>query len=445
MMKLWEKGIKTETMVEKFTVGNDVQMDLLLAPFDILGSIAHARMLNRIDLINDQEMADIGKELKQFYLEAKEGKFVIEPGIEDVHSQIELELTRKLGETGKKIHTARSRNDQILLDLKMFIREEIQRIVGLTASLFHSLIRQSNEFKDFLMPGYTHLQIAMPSSFGLWFGAFAESLSDDMQVMLAAFQVANQNPLGSAAGYGSSFPVDRQFTTDLLGFESLHYNSMYAQMGRGKTERIVAFAMSSLAGTISKMANDTCLFTNQNFGFLEMPEEITTGSSIMPHKKNPDVFELLRARCNKIQTLPYEIDRVTANLPSGYFRDYQVIKESFLPAFFSLESCLEVLERMIDRIKPVKGILDKELYKYVFSVEEVNKLVMNGIPFREAYQAVARQIKEGEYNPDHVVKHDHEGSIGNLSNDKIELKMDAVLRKFNFGKIDSAYKQLLES
>ncbi|MBN2480738.1 MAG: argininosuccinate lyase, partial [Bacteroidales bacterium] len=407
-------------------------------------SIAHAYMLSGIGLLSEQENKNIRNELIRLYHKAKRGEFQIEQGIEDVHSQVELILTQRLGETGKKIHTARSRNDQVLLDLKLFIRDEIKKMVICTTSLFSTLINQSNRYKEYLMPGYTHLQVAMPSSFGLWFAAFAESLADDMKIMLAAFQIANQNPLGSAAGFGSSFPVNRRLTTELLGFEDLNYNVMYAQMSRGKTERIVAFAIASLACTVSKIANDVCLFTSQNFGFLELPDEITTGSSIMPHKKNPDVFEILRARCNKLQALPNEIEHITGNLPSGYFRDYQVIKESFLPAFSLMKTCLEIADHMIAKLLPVMDIMKKDLYRYAFSVEEVNKLVLQGTPFREAYQKVAKQIIEGNFKPEHAVHHTHEGSIGNLSNDKITSKMKEVVEKFNFDRVESACRKLLE-
>lgn len=444
-MKLWEKGIKTSKMVEEFTAGNDSQLDLLLTPYDILGSIAHVIMLKEIGLLTSQECSDIRKELIGFYHQAERGEFHIEPGIEDVHSQIELLLTKKLGETGKKIHTARSRNDQVLLDLKLFIRDEIKKMVASAASLFSILIDQSNRYRDYLMPGYTHLQVAMPSSFGLWFAAYAESLTDDMKIMLAAFQITNQNPLGSAAGFGSSFPINRRLTTELLGFEDLNYNVMYAQMSRGRTERIVAYAIATMAGTVSKIANDVCLFTSQNFRFLQLPDEITTGSSIMPHKKNPDVFEILRARCNRLQALPNEIEHITGNLPSGYFRDYQVIKESFLPAFSLMHTCLETAGHMISKLLPEKDIMENDLYRYAFSVEEVNKLVLHGIPFREAYQKVAKQISEGTFQPERTVRHTHEGSIGNLSNDKITGKMKEVVEKFNFSRIESAYRKLLEN
>lgn len=443
-MKLWEKGIKTNKMVEEFTAGKDSKLDLLLAPYDILGSIAHAIMLHGIGMLTDYENKSIRKELIQLYHKAAEGKFLIEKGIEDVHSQVELILTQKLGDTGKRIHTARSRNDQVLLDLKLFMRDEIRKVVSLTSELFTTLIEQSNKYKEYLMPGYTHMQVAMLSSFGLWFAAFAESLADDMKLMLAAYQIVNQNPLGSAAGYGSSFPINRELTTELLGFEDLNYNVMYAQMSRGKTERIVALALTSLTGTVSKIANDICLFTSQNFGFMKLPDDITTGSSIMPHKKNPDVFEVLRARCNKLQVLPYEIDHITVNLPTGYFRDYQVIKESFLPAFNTMKECIEVANQMIIKLQPVKDIMGKDLYKYAYSVEEVNRLVLQGIPFREAYQRIAKQILEGSFNPEYSINHTHEGSIGNLSNDKITLKMKKVVEQFNFEKIEVAYKKLLE-
>jgi argininosuccinate lyase len=442
-MKLWEKGILTDKLIEQFTVGKDRELDLLLARYDVLGSIAHVIMLGSVGLVTKAEQDALHNELLEIYDIIGNGGFVIGEDVEDVHSQVELMLTQKLGDTGKRIHTARSRNDQVLLDIKLFIREELHQVVTLAGKFFDLLISQGERFKHILMPGYTHLQVAMPSSFGLWFGAYAESLTDDMQMMLAAYRVANQNPLGSAAGYGSSFPVNREQTTNLLGFDSMHYNVVNAQMSRGKTERCVAFALSSLAGTISKMAFDVCLFASQNFGFVVLPDEITTGSSIMPHKKNPDVFELLRARCNRIQALPAEIGNVIMNLPSGYFRDMQIIKESFLPVFGDVKDCIAMATFAMEKIKPVDNLLDDERYRYIFSVDEVNRLVMNGIPFREAYATIAGQIREGKYNPGQGLQHTHEGSIGNLSNDKIVLKMKEILGQFNFQKKDEAYRHLL--
>jgi len=443
-MKLWEKGIKCNEQVEKFTVGKDRELDLLLAPFDVLGSLAHVTMLEKTGLINTTDYNAIASAMTTLYYSIEAEGFIIEEGVEDVHSQVELQLTRKLGEAGKRIHTARSRNDQVLLDIKLYIRHEIRQIVEVTGRLFHTLQQQSEATKDILMPGYTHLQVAMPSSFGLWFGAYAESLVDDMQLLLTAFRIANQNPLGSAAGFGSSFPIDRQLTTDLLGFDAMNYNVVYAQMGRGKVEKTVAFAMSSLASTLSKLAYDGCLFMNQNFGFMNLPESFTTGSSIMPHKKNPDVFELIRARCNRIQSLPVDIAFLGNNLPSGYFRDMQIIKELFLPAFDELKSCVFMADMIINEIQINSNILNDERYKYLFSVEEVNKLVANGMPFRDAYKKIAETIQDGSFHPERKVIHTHEGSLGNLCNDKIALRMEKMMNEFNFAKIEEAVNTLLK-
>jgi argininosuccinate lyase len=443
-MKLWEKGIECNKQIEKFTIGKDRELDLLLAPFDILGSLAHATMLEKTSLISTTDYRAIASALTGLYYSIEKEGFCIEEGVEDVHSQVELLLTRKLGEAGKRIHTARSRNDQVLLDIKLYIRHEIRQIVEVTGKLFRTLQQQSEATKNILLPGYTHLQIAMPSSFGLWFGAYAESLVDDMVLLQAAYHITNQNPLGSAAGYGSSFPIDRQLTTELLGFDSMNYNVVYAQMGRGKVEKIVAFALSSLASTLSKMAYDVCLYVNQNFGFLTLPESFTTGSSIMPHKKNPDVFELIRAKCNRIQSLPNEIAFIVNNLPSGYFRDLQIIKESFLPSFDELISCLFIADLVMSQLEVNKNILGDDRYKYLFSVEEVNKLVTQGIPFRDAYKQIAETIQNGSFNPVMKTAHTHEGSTGNLCNDKIALRMDMVMNDFNFQKIDEAVNALLE-
>ena len=442
-MKLWDKNIQTDKLIEQFTVGKDRELDLLLARYDILGSIAHIMMLQQVGLLTAGERMALHRELVVIYNLVMQGKFILEEGIEDVHSQVELHLTRKLGEAGKKIHAARSRNDQVLLDIKLFIREELHRVVSLSHDLFKLLISKSEQYKHLLLPGYTHLQIAMPSSFGLWYGAFAENIADDMQMMAAAYRLADQNPLGSAAGYGSSFPINRQMTTDLLGFEGMHYNVINAQMSRGKTERLVSFALSSLAGTLSKMAGEICLFASQNFGFVTLPDELTTGSSIMPHKKNPDVFELLRAKCNKIQALPNEIDHIWGNLVSGYFRDMQIIKESFLPVFDEMKNCIRMMTYAVDKMIPATEILKDDKYQYIFSVEEVNKLVLEGMPFREAYKAVARQIQDGSYQSGHSVKHTHEGSIGNLCNDKIARKMEALMKSFHFETKDAAIQNLL--
>ena len=443
-MKLWDKDIKTDKMIEQFTVGRDRELDLLLAPFDVLGSLAHITMLRHIGLLTEIEFTALTDELINIYELTEKNSFVIEEGVEDVHSQVELLLTRKLGDTGKKIHAARSRNDQVLLDIKLYIRDQIQRVVGETEGLFDLLIQSSNLYRELLIPGYTHMQVAMPSSFGLWFGAYAESLCDDLKLLQAAYAIADQNPLGSAAGYGSSFPINRQMTTDLLGFSGMSYNVVNAQMSRGKTEKIVSFALSSLAGTLSKMAGDLCLFNSQNFGFISLPDELTTGSSIMPHKKNPDVFELIRGRCNKIQALPAEIGNISINLPSGYFRDMQVIKESFLPVFDEISSCLKIAAYAVPRIIPARNVLEDPKYRDVFSVEEVNRKVLTGIPFREAYKAVAKQIAEGSYNPEKTVNHTHEGSIGNLCNEQIIRKKEAVLNEFNFQRKDYAYRKLLK-
>ncbi len=442
-MKLWDKGVDINNAIEKFTIGRDRELDLLLAPYDVLGSIAHTMMLESVDLLTSEELALLHKELVNIYRKIEKGQFEIEEGIEDVHSQVELLLTRSLGEVGKKIHSARSRNDQVLVDLKLFSREKIRELTVDTTVLFERLIKLSNKYKDVLLPGYTHLQVAMPSSFGLWFGAYAESLTDDLQMLLAAYKIVNENPLGSAAGYGSSFPIDRQLTTDLLGFDQLNYNVVYAQMGRGKVERNVAWAMGNLASTISRMAYDLCIFMSQNFGFVSLPDEYTTGSSIMPHKKNPDVFELLRAKCNKVQALANELITVSNNLPSGYFRDMQIIKESYLEAFDYLIDCIGIAAFVIEKIKVNENILNKDIYKYLFSVEEVNKEVLNGTPFRDAYKKIGLAINAGDFNPQKDINHTHEGSIGNLCNDKIESKFKSLLIEFNFEKVQKAVEKLL--
>lgn len=441
--KLWEKNVQVDHEVDLFTVGKDREMDLYLAPYDVLGSMAHITMLESIGLLTKKELRLLLKELRAIYSVAEKGEFVIEEGIEDVHSQVELMLTRQLGDMGKKIHSGRSRNDQVLLDLKLFTRAKIQQIVKSAEKLFQVLLEQSDRYKHVLMPGYTHLQIAMPSSFGLWFGAYAESLVDDLRLMEAAYRICNRNPLGSAAGYGSSFPLNRQMTTDLLGFDSLDYNVVYAQMGRGKMERTVAFAMAGIAATLSKLAFDACLFNSQNFGFIKLPDQFTTGSSIMPHKKNPDVFELTRAKCNKIQGLPTQITLICNNLPSGYFRDLQIIKEVFLPAFDELNDCLTMVTHMMREIKVNEHILDDDKYALVFSVEEVNKRVLNGVPFRDAYKQVGLEIEAGQFVPQKQVNHTHEGSIGNLSNDKIAALMKEIMNTFQFEKVNQAEKELI--
>ena len=443
--KLWEKNVQVDQEVDRFTVGKDREMDLYLAKYDVLGSMAHITMLERIGLLTAEELQTLLAALREIYKVADSGKFVIEDGIEDVHSQVELMLTRSLGDRGKKIHSGRSRNDQVLLDLKLFTRAQIQALVTAVTSLFEVLIAHSTRYQAVLMPGYTHLQVAMPSSFGLWFGAYAESLVDDLQLLQAAYRVCNRNPLGSAAGYGSSFPLNRQLTTDLLGFDSLDYNVVYAQMGRGKMERTVAFAMAGIAATLSKLAFDACLFNSQNFGFIKLPDQFTTGSSIMPHKKNPDVFELTRAKCNKIQGLPQQITLIANNLPSGYFRDLQIIKELFLPAFDELKDCLQMVTHMMREVKVNEHILDDERYALMFSVEEVNRRVVAGVPFRDAYKQVGLEIEAGQFKPNKQVAHTHEGSIGNLCNEQIAQLMQTVVKGFGFERMNQAEKQLLNA
>ena len=441
-MKLWEKNYEVNAEIDRFTVGRDREMDLYLAPYDVMGSMAHITMLETIGLLSSDELRQLLAELRAIYREAAEGRFEIEDGVEDVHSQVELMLTRRLGDMGKKIHSGRSRNDQVLVDLKLFTRQQLRDIAELVKVLFDELIAKSNELKDVLMPGYTHLQVAMPSSFGLWFGAYAESLCDDMLFLQAAYRMTNRNPLGSAAGYGSSFPLNRQLTTDLLGFDSMDYNVVYAQMGRGKTERNVAFAMATIAGTLAKLAFDACLFNSQNFGFVRLPKECTTGSSIMPHKKNPDVFELIRAKCNKLQALPTQVTLIMNNLPVGYFRDLQIIKEVFLPAFDELKDCLNMTAYIINRMEVNRNILDNPIYDPIFSVEEVNRLAAEGMPFRDAYKKVGLEIEAGTFRADKHIHHTHEGSIGNLCNDKIEALMQQTIGSFGFEKVEKAEKLL---
>ena len=441
--KLWSKGFEINAEIERFTVGKDREMDLYLAKYDVLGSMAHITMLNSIGLIGNDELPVLLQELRNIYEICERGEFVIEDGIEDVHSQVELMLTRRLGDMGKKIHSGRSRNDQVLVDLKLFIRDELKNIVNCVNDLFGELIKKSNEYKDVLMPGYTHLQIAMPSSFGLWFGAYAESLTDDMLFLQAAYRMTNRNPLGSAAGYGSSFPLNRQMTTDLLGFDTMNYNVVYAQMGRGKTERNVAYALASVAGTVAKMAFDACMFNSQNFGFVKLPKECTTGSSIMPHKKNPDVFELIRAKSNKLQALPQQVLLIMNNLPVGYFRDLQMIKEVFLPAFEEMKDCLQMAAYIINKMEVKDDILDNPMYDPIFSVEEVNRLAVEGMPFRDAYKKIGLDIEAGKFVPDKAIHHTHEGSIGNLCNEHIEALMQSILDGFAFSKAEEAVKALL--
>ena len=443
-MKLWQKDKASLKEVERFTVGLDQQMDLFLAKSDVLGSLAHITMLETINLLQKDELAVLTAELRSIYQRIEAGSFKVEEGIEDIHSQVELELTRKLGDVGKKIHSGRSRNDQVLVDVKLYLREEIRLVVDDVKSLFDLLITQSEKFKDHLLPGYTHLQLAMPSSFGLWFGAYAESLVDDLITLQGAYRVVNKNPLGSAAGYGSSFPLNRTLTTQLLGFDALNYNVVYAQMGRGKTERIVASALANVAATIGKLSMDACLFLNQNFGFISFPDELTTGSSIMPHKKNPDVFEVTRARCNQLMALPNDISMLTANLPSGYHRDLQLLKEQLFPAIQNLKDCLGMVQLMLSNIQVKDNILTDDKYKYLFSVEEVNKLVLAGMPFRDAYIKVGLDIEKGAYAPERSVNHTHEGSIGNLNHAEIRQMMQQTLDSFGFARAQQAIVALLK-
>ncbi|CCY03211.1 argininosuccinate lyase [Prevotella sp. CAG:924] len=441
--KLWEKNFEVNKEIERFTVGRDRELDLYLAKYDVLGSMAHITMLESIGLLGKDELPVLLEELKKIYAMCEKGDFVIEEGVEDVHSQVELMLTRELGDIGKKIHSGRSRNDQVLVDLKLFTRHALKEIVDHVKVLFDELIVKSNQYKDVLMPGYTHLQIAMPSSFGLWFGAYAESLADDMLYLQAAYRMTNRNPLGSAAGYGSSFPLNRTMTTELLGFDSMNYNVVYAQMGRGKMERNVAFALATVAGTLAKMAFDACMFNSQNFGFVKLPKECTTGSSIMPHKKNPDVFELIRAKSNKLQALPQQIMLIMNNLPCGYFRDLQIIKEVFLPAFEELTDCLQMAAYIINKMEVNEHILDNPMYDPMFSVEEVNKLAAAGMPFRDAYKKVGLEIENGTFKADKHIHHTHEGSMGNLCNDRIEALMDQTLSEFHFDRMLEAERRLL--
>ncbi|MEP6735740.1 MAG: argininosuccinate lyase [Chryseolinea sp.] len=442
-MKLWQKDKTSRSEVDKFTVGKDRDMDLFLAPFDIVGSLAHITMLESIGLLTADELNVLSAELKAMYARVESGNFSVEKDVEDIHSQVELELTKKLGEVGKKIHSGRSRNDQVLVDIKLFLRSVIEDVVCETKSLFDLLISQSERHKEFLLPGYTHLQLAMPSSFGLWFGAYAESLVDDLITLQAAYRIVNKNPLGSAAGYGSSFPLNRTMTTKLLGFEDLNYNVVYAQMGRGKTEKIVAASLSNIASTLGKLSMDACLFLNQNFGFISFPDDLTTGSSIMPHKKNPDVFELIRARCNQLQALPNDIALATANLPSGYHRDMQLLKEILFPAFQNLVDCLGMARLMLSNITVKADILQDPKYRFLFSVEEVNRLVLSGLPFRDAYKKVGLDIEKGNFDPDKHLHHTHEGSIGNLCLPEISASMNAVLEGFYFANTKSAMEKLL--
>lgn len=442
-MKLWQKDKSSLKEVEKFTVGKDQEMDLFLASFDILGSLAHITMLESIGLLTRDELRLLTAELRKIHTKIGAGEFRVEEGVEDIHSQVELALTQKLGDVGKKIHSGRSRNDQVLVDIRLYLRFEITEVVREVKDLFDLLVHQSEKYKDHLLPGYTHFQLAMPSSFGLWFGAYAESLVDDLHTVYGAFRVVNKNPLGSAAGYGSSFPLNRTMTTELLGFEELNYNVVYAQMGRGRTERVVASAFSNIASTLSRLAMDACLFLNQNFGFISFPDELTTGSSIMPHKKNPDVFELIRGRCNQLIALPNDISVMTGNLPSGYHRDMQLLKELLFPSIQHLKDCLRMTRLMLENISVRKDILDDDKYKFLFSVEEVNKLVLSGMPFRDAYRKVGLDIEKGAFNPDKKVSHTHEGSIGNLNLKEIRKMMESALGQFGSSRHEEALGKLL--
>ncbi|WP_342648631.1 argininosuccinate lyase [Mucilaginibacter sp. CSA2-8R] len=444
MSKLWQKTTDVNQLVESFTVGRDREFDQQMAAFDVLGSLAHTQMLQTINLLSADDLQLVQTELKKIYQDIDNGNFEIEAGVEDVHSQVELLLTRRIGDAGKKIHSGRSRNDQVLVDLKLFFRSELQQVVESVQQLFNLLLELSEKHKEVLLPGYTHLQVAMPSSFGLWFGAYAESLVDDLELVLAAYNITNKNPLGSAAGYGSSFPLNRTLTTQLLGFAGLNNNVVYAQMGRGKTERIIAQALSAVAATLAKMAMDQCLYLSQNFAFVSYPDHLTTGSSIMPHKKNPDVWEIMRGKCNRLQALPTDVAMMTTNLPSGYHREMQLLKELVFPAFADLKSCLGMAHFMLQHIEVKTNILDDPRYAYLFSVEEVNRQVLNGVPFRDAYKQVGMAIEQGNFKPNKEVNHTHEGSIGNLGNDYIADAMDGVLKKFDFAKTAVAIGNLLK-
>jgi argininosuccinate lyase len=445
MSKIWQKSVTVNELVENFTVGNDREYDLQMAAFDVLGSLAHTQMLESIGLMTADDLQLVQQELKNIYHDIENGNFTIVPEVEDVHSQVELLLTQRIGDAGKKIHSGRSRNDQVLVDLKLFFRHELRQVVEETEKLFRQLIELSEKHKDVLLPGYTHLQVAMPSSFGLWFGAYAESLADDLEMVLAAYKITNKNPLGSAAGYGSSFPLNRTLTTKLLGFDGLNYNVVYAQMGRGKTERVIAQALSSIAATLAKMAMDQALYLSQNFAFVSYPDALTTGSSIMPHKKNPDVWEIMRGKCNRLQALPNDVAMMTTNLPSGYHRELQLLKELLFPAFTDLKNCLHMATFMLQNITVNANILNDPKYAYLFSVEEVNRLVLNGTPFRDAYKQVGLAIENGHFKPDKQVNHTHEGSIGNLGNEQISASFNKVIKSFDFGKVEKAIKELISS
>jgi argininosuccinate lyase len=443
-MKLWQKNTESLKEVETFTVGKDRELDMFLAPFDVLGSLAHIKMLEKVGLLTKEELDELEKALKNIYANIIGGTFSLEEGVEDIHSQVEFILTKQLGDSGKKIHSARSRNDQVILDLKLFLRSEIEQLVRDVNNFFKLLLQQSEKFKDHLLPGYTHLQLAMPSSFGLWFGAYAEGLVDDLIMLHASWEVVNKNPLGSAAGFGSSFPIDRKLTTKLLGFDDLNYNVVYAQMSRGKTERVLSQALANIASTLSRMSMDACIYLNQNFGFISFPDELTTGSSIMPHKKNPDVFELIRGHCNRIQSLPNEIMMMTTNLPSGYHRDFQLLKEHLFPAIKNLKDCLRMATLMFENIEVKKDILSDEKYKYLFTVEEMNKLVLQGMPLRDAYKKIGADVESGTFKTEKKLNHSHEGSIGNLQNEEIKRMMENIINRFNFKAVNDALQKLLQ-
>ena len=443
-MKLWQKNTELLKEVETFTVGKDRELDLFLAPFDVLGSLAHIKMLNSVGLLTDEELSELQKALKGIYKEIENGNFILEEDVEDIHSQVEFILTKNLGDAGKKIHSARSRNDQVIVDLKLFLRNEIEELVHQVKDYFDLLLQQSEKYKDYLLPGYTHFQLAMPSSFGLWFGAYAESLVDDLITLHGAWEITNKNPLGSAAGFGSSFPINRKLTTKLLGFDDLNYNVVYAQMSRGKTEKILSQALSNIAATLSRMSIDSCVYLNQNFAFISFPDELTTGSSIMPHKKNPDVFELIRAHCNRIQSLPNEISLMLANLTSGYHRDLQLLKESLFPAIKNLKDCIRMATLMFENIDIKKNILEDEKYKYLFTVEEMNRLVLQGMPLRDAYKKIGGDVENNSFKTDMKLNHTHEGSLGNLQNEQIKAMMNNVISRFNFKEVNDALQQLLQ-
>ncbi|SIT80728.1 argininosuccinate lyase [Pontibacter indicus] len=442
-MKLWQKNTDVKKEIEEFTVGRDPEFDMQLAAFDVLGSLAHTRMLEQVGLLGKEDLDALQQEMKAIYHRIVAGDFTIEPGVEDIHSQVELELTRKLGEAGKKIHSGRSRNDQVLVDLKLYLRHELQQVVQEVKALFDVLQELSERHKDKLLPGYTHLQVAMPSSFGLWFGAYAESLVDDVLLLQSAYKIVDKNPLGSAAGYGSSFPLNRQLTTDLLGFGTMNYNVVYAQMGRGKTERVVSTAIASVAATLARMSMDLCLYMSQNFAFVTLPDNLTTGSSIMPHKKNPDVFEIMRGKCNRLQALPTEISMLLINLPSGYHRELQLLKESLFPAISTLKDCLQMMAFMLPQLKVRDRIMEDELYKYAFSVDAVNAEVLGGLPFRDAYKKVGESIEQGTFAIPDSVEHTHEGSLGNLCNEQITTLMQQAIAEFNFERAEKALKELV--